>query len=251
MRLSVIVPAYREADRIGHTVATLRDALASVDASGGVEIVVVDDGSGDGTAAAARAAGADLVVELGTNRGKGEAVRAGMRATSGEVVAFTDADLAYAPAQLIDLLEEVEAGSDVVVGDRHHPDSVAVTAPTGLRRAGSVAVGVLRAVLMLGRGRDTQCGLKAFSRPAVAALLEASVMDRFSFDIEVLFLADRLGMEVRQVPVRVFNSDESSVRVVSDGWELVLDMCRIRVRALLGRYPADKSRRRGVPGGRG
>ena len=67
-------------------------------------------------------------------------------------------------------------------------------------------------------------------------------MDRFSFDIEVLFLADRLGMEVRQVPVEVVNSDVSSVRVVSDGWELALDMCRIRARALLGRYPSRTQR---------
>ena len=237
MRFSVVVPAYQEAGRIGDTVTRLRVALASVDAGGGAEILVVDDGSDDGTAEAARAAGADIVVEFGANRGKGEAIRAGMRASSGEVVAFTDADLAYAPNQLVALLDEVEGGADMAVGDRRHPDSVAVTAPSGLRRAGSLVVGLLRGMLRLGRGRDTQCGLKAFSRPAAGAVLDASVMDRFSFDIEVLFLADRLGMEVRQVPVEVVNSDVSSVRVVSDGWELVLDMCRIRARALLGRYP--------------
>lgn len=233
----MVVPAYREAGRIGDTVAALRTALAGVKADGGAEIVVVDDGSDDGTAAAARAAGADIVVELGQNRGKGEAVRAGMRASSGEVVAFTDADLAYAPNQLVRLLDEVEKGADMAVGDRRHPDSVAVTDPSGLRRTGSLGVGLLRGLLRLGRGRDTQCGLKAFSSRAAGAVLDASVMDRFSFDVEVLFLADRLGMEVRQVPVEVVNSSVSSVRVLSDGWELVLDMCRIRARALLGRYP--------------
>ena len=238
MRFSVIVPAYREAGRIGDTVAALRAALAGINASGGAEIVVVDDGSDDGTADAARAGGADIVVELGVNRGKGEAVRAGMRASSGEVVAFTDADLAYAPNQLVRLLDEVERGVDMAVGDRRHPDSVAVTEPSRLRRAGSVLVGLARGVLRLGRGRDTQCGLKAFSRQAAGAVVEASVMDRFSFDVEVLFLADRLGLEVRQVPVEVVNSNVSSVRVVSDGWELVLDMGRIRARALLGRYPS-------------
>ncbi len=240
MRFSVVVPAYREAGRIGDTVRALRAALAGVDAEGGAEILVVDDGSDDGTADAAQAAGADIVVEFGVNRGKGEAVRAGMRASSGDVVAFTDADLAYAPSQLVGLLDEVERGADIAVGDRRHPDSVTVTAPSGLRRAGSLVVGLVRGMLRLGRGRDTQCGLKAFSRRAVAALLEASVMDRFSFDVEVLFLADRLGMEVRQVSVEVVNSDVSSVRVVSDGWELVLDMFRIRARALLGRYPRQR-----------
>ena len=234
----MVVPAYREAGRIGDTVTALRAALATVNASGGAEIVVVDDGSDDGTAAAAKAAGADIVVEFGVNRGKGEAVRAGMRASSGAVVAFTDADLAYAPDQLVALLDQVERGADMAVGDRRHPDSVAVTSVSGLRRAGSLVVGVVRSMLRLGRGRDTQCGLKAFSQQAVGAVLDASVMDRFSFDVEVLFLADRLGMDVRQVPVEVVNSAVSSVRVARDGWELVLDMCRIRVRALLGRYPA-------------
>ena len=240
MRLSVVVPAYREAGRIADTVSALRAALAGIHAEGGAEILVIDDGSDDGTADVARAAGADLVVEFRVNRGKGEAVRAGMRAASGEVVAFTDADLAYAPNQLVGLVAEVERGADVVVGDRRHPDSVAVTEPSRLRRAGSLVVSLVRGMLGLGRGRDTQCGLKAFSRRAVSAVLDASVMDRFSFDVEVLFLADRHGLEVRQIPVEVVNRDVSSVRVVSDGWELVLDMCRIRAGALLGRYPRQR-----------
>ena len=233
----MIVPAYREAGRIRGTVAALRAALAGVEVDGGVEIVVVDDGSDDGTAAAARAAGADIVVEFGQNRGKGEAVRAGMRAASGQALAFTDADLAYAPNQLVALLEEVEQGADVVVGDRRHPDSVAVTDPSRLRSAGSRTVAGVRWLLRLSPGRDTQCGLKAFSREAALSLAGASVMDRYSMDVEILWLSDRLGLDVRELPVEVVNRQSSSVRVVSDGWELVLDMCRIRARAMLGRYP--------------
>lgn len=237
MRLSVVVPAYREVGRIGTTVASLRDALAPAHSDGGVEIVVVDDGSDDGTADASRAAGADVVVEFPANRGKGAAVRAGMRASSGAVVAFTDADLSYAPDQILGLLEEVEQGADAAVGDRRHPDSVAVTDPSWLRRAGSRAVAAACRMLRLGRGHDTQCGLKAFSREAASELLDASVMERFAFDVELLYLAERLGMRVRDVPVEVVNSRVSSVRVASDGWALVLDMFRIRTRALLGRYP--------------
>ena len=240
VRLSVVVPAYREAGRIGATVAALRAALAPVHEEGGAEIVVVDDGSDDGTAAAGRAAGADMVVEFPVNRGKGAAVRAGMRAASGAVVAFTDADLSYPPHQLLALLEEVEQGADAAVGDRCHPDSVVLTEPSRLRRAGSRAVGAVCRMLRLGRGHDTQCGLKAFSREAAGELLDASVVNRFAFDVELLFLADRLGMRVRDVQVEVVNRRSSSVRVVSDGWELVLDMVRIRCRAFLGRYPATK-----------
>ena len=233
----MVVPAYREAGSIGATVATLRAALASVHADGGAEIVVVDDGSDDGTAAAGRDAGADVVVELPVNRGKGAAVRAGMQVASGAVIAYTDADLSYPPHQILDLLEEVEQGADAAVGDRRHPDSVAMTDPSWLRRVGSRIVGAVCRLLGLGRGRDTQCGLKAFSREAARELLDAAVMTRFSFDIELLFLADRLGMRVSDVPVKVVNSRNSSVRVASDGTDLVLDMFRIRTRALLGRYP--------------
>lgn len=241
MSLSVIVPAYREAGRINDTVHALRAALDGADTSGGVEIVVVDDGSDDGTADAARDAGADIVVELGTNQGKGAAVRAGMRASTGTVVAFTDADLAYAPGQIVTLLAEVAAGADVVVGNRRDRASVAVTEVSRLRRAGSVALHRLCEWLGLGHGRDTQCGLKAFSRRAADLIADASVMDRFSFDVEALFLADRLGLRVVQVPVEVVNSASSSVRVVRDGTQLVIDMVRIRARALAGRYPSPDS----------
>ena len=181
------------------------------------------------------------MVELGTNQGKGAAVRAGMRASTGTVVAFTDADLAYAPGQIVTLLAEVAAGADVVVGNRRDRASVAVTEVSRLRRAGSVALHRLCEWLGLGHGRDTQCGLKAFSRRAADLIADASVMDRFSFDVEALFLADRLGLRVVQVPVEVVNSASSSVRVVRDGTQLVIDMVRIRARALAGRYPSPDS----------
>ncbi|TML17883.1 MAG: glycosyltransferase family 2 protein, partial [Actinobacteria bacterium] len=109
-RLSVVVPAYREQGRIGPTIGRLRHDLAAIHDDGGVEIVVVDDGSGDETAAQARAAGADLVLVQPKNRGKGAAVRAGVLATTGRTVVFTDADLAYAPVQIISLLSKIEGG---------------------------------------------------------------------------------------------------------------------------------------------
>ena len=249
MRLSVVVPAYREADRIGDTVAALRAALAPVDDRGGAEVVVVDDGSDDGTAAAARAAGVDVVVEFASNRGKGAAVRAGMQAASGAVVAFTDADLAYPPRQLPMFLAAVENGADAAVGNRLHPQSVALTEASRLRRVGSRAVGAARAMLGLGRGRDTQCGLKAFSRGAAAELVDAAVIDGFAFDVELLYLADRLALDVRDMPVEIVNRGASSVRVARDGWKLVIDMARVRLRALLGRYPP--RRHAAEPGSRG
>src|SRR5690606_13357501 len=128
VRLSVVVPAYHEAGRIGGTVRQLRAALAGVE--GGVEIIVVDDGPDPATEAEAREAGADQVISHPRNLGKGAAVRTGVLAANGRTVAFTDADLSYSPDQLVGLMEEVEAGWDVVVGSRRHEQT------TTLVRAG-------------------------------------------------------------------------------------------------------------------
>ena len=232
-RLSVVVPAYREAARIGAAVGALRTELAEASR---VEIVVVDDGSDDGTAEAARAAAADVVVRLPENRGKGAALRAGVLASSGRVIAFTDADLAYPPRQIQRLLAEAEAGADVVIGNRRHPRSTAAVRPTALRSLGSRVVSASVMVLGLGRCRDTQCGFKAFRRDAAEALFSASVVDGFAFDVELLYLAHRRGLEVLEVPVEVVSTNTSTVRVLSDGLGLVRDLIRIRFRAFLGRY---------------
>ncbi|HEY1119717.1 MAG TPA: glycosyltransferase, partial [Acidimicrobiales bacterium] len=152
-RLTVVIPAYREPHRIRATVTRIHDELADVAADGGLEVVVVDDGSGDETASIAVEAGAEQVIVQPRNRGKGAAVRAGMLASRGRVVLFTDADLAYEPSQLRRALEAVEDGWDVVIGNRRHPESVVARA-TGLRSFGSRVVNGLSAAVLLAGPRD-------------------------------------------------------------------------------------------------
>jgi len=240
VRLSVVIPAYREAGRIGATVAEVRAALAEV--KGGVEIVVVDDGSGDGTAAEAEAAGADVVVVQPENRGKGAAVRAGVLASSGRTVAFTDADLAYSPDQLLGLLSEVEAGWDMVAGSRRHDQTTTLVRARRLREIGGRVINFFTHAVLLGAYRDTQCGLKAFRSDAARAIFERSHIDGFAFDVEVFVIAERNGLAVTEVPVTVVNSPRSSVKVARDALRLVSDLFRIRRRAREGRYqlPADR-----------
>jgi dolichyl-phosphate beta-glucosyltransferase len=234
-RLSVVVPAYRER-RIAATVERLRAELADVAADGGLEIVVVDDGSGDATADAARAAGADQVLVLDPNRGKGGAVRAGMLAARGRTVAFTDADLAYAPAQLIGLLERVEAGWDVVVGNRRHQETRTVVRAVPLRELGSRMVNVATYALLLGQYRDTQCGLKAFRSDVGRLIFSSGRLDGFAFDIEVFHLVERHRLSLAEVPVSVENSERSTVRAARDGLRLLGDLVRIRRWAKQGVY---------------
>lgn len=234
----MVIPAFHEAAHIADTVATLRDALACVEARGGVEIVVVDDGSADRTAESARQAGADQVIVKETNQGKGAAVRAGVLAARGATIVFTDADLAYPPEQIVSLLERVEDGWRMVVGSRHHQATTTVVRARRIRQLGSRAVNVATMVLLLGVLRDTQCGLKAFEREAARALFGAGRVDGFAFDIELFHLADRFEIAPLEVPVQLVNSEQSTVRLVRDTARLIRDVLRIRWWDLRGGYRA-------------
>jgi dolichyl-phosphate beta-glucosyltransferase len=233
-RLSVVIPAFQEAGRIATTVHRVREAVAGIE--DGVEIVVVDDGSRDNTADEAKGAGADVVVVHPANRGKGAAVRSGVLAASGRTVAFTDADLAYSPSQLLGLLAEVEAGSDIVVGSRRHDNTTTLVRARRLREIGGRIVNWLTHAVLLGNYRDTQCGLKAFTSDAAKAIFGRSRIDGFAFDVEVFVIAERNGMSVTEVPVTVENSTRSTVKVARDSARLVRDLFRIRRWAREGAY---------------
>ena len=199
---------------------------------------MVDDGSPDGTAEAARAAGADQVVVQPRNRGKGAAVRAGVLASTGRTVAFTDADLAYAPHQLLEFLATIELGYDVAIGNRHHGDAETLVGTSRFRSFGSRVVNMATSLLLLGNYRDTQCGCKAFRSDAARIVMEAGTIDGFAFDIEVLHLVERYALTMAELPVDVVNSDTSTVRAVRDGIGVFGDILRVRRAARRGHYPA-------------
>ena len=238
-RLTVVLPAYREADRIGDTVTRVRTELGERlgDTLEALQIVVVDDGSDDDTSGAAAAAGADTVVRLEVNSGKGAAVRAGVAAATGSTIAFTDADLAYSPAQIADLMTLVEDGYDMVVGSRRHTDTRTLVAAGRIREAGGRLVNLATHALLLGQYHDTQCGLKAFRADAARALFDASRLDGFAFDVELFHLAERWRLPLAEVPVEVEYSDRSTVSALSDGLRLVADLIRVRQAARRGDYP--------------
>jgi phosphomannomutase len=236
IRLSVVIPAFREETRIGATVAALRATWRDSAMAGRLEIIVVDDGSPDATATSAGAAGADRVIRLPVNRGKGAAVRAGVLAAEGATVAFTDADLSYHPMQLLRLLAEAEQGCDVVVGNRHSGPSGAAS---GLvRRLTHRAFQPLTRLVLAGDYQDTQCGLKAFRAEAGRRLFSLGRLDSFAFDVELLLLAERLGLRVCEVPVEVVGAANSSVHVGADALRMVRDVLRLRRWAHGGVYDA-------------
>ncbi|MGK2947538.1 MAG: glycosyltransferase, partial [Acidimicrobiales bacterium] len=231
-----VVPALDEADRIGDTIGAIRTALDAVHQAGGVEVVVVDDGSRDRTADVALAAGADQVVVLPENRGKGAAVRAGVAAARGRTIAFTDADLAYSPDQLERVLLQIEDGWDVAVGNRRHPDTVRVGGAGALRDLGSRCINLLAMAVLLSHPHDTQCGLKAFRSDVARSIFGLSRVDRFAFDIEILHLVERHELSLVEVPVRLEMGERSTVRLARDTLRLVRDLWQIRHWSAIGAY---------------
>ena len=181
------------------------------------------------------------------NRGKGAAVRAGMLAANGRTVAFTDADLAYAPAQLVPLLDgrRGRAGTWSSAAGAT-PRRRRSCGPGGCARSGGRVINLLTHAVLLGHYRDTQCGLKAFrSDVAGVAVRARPASTGFAFDVEVFHLVERYRLSLTEVPVEVANSARSTVRVARDGLRLVRDLFRILRGGRKGWYdltPAESAR---------
>ena len=235
--VSVVLPAYQAAHLVGPAVTHVGAALRDSEALGGdLEIVVVDDGSTDGTAEAARRAGADLVVSLDQNRGKGAAVRTGMLAASGRLRLFTDVDLAYPPGQLSNLIDALDRGADVALGNRRHADARTIKPAPPARAFASRLFNVFTRVVLLRRYRDTQCGFKGFTAEAAQTIFGRCTIDGFAFDVEVLYLVEHLGLTATEVPVTVDHTADTTVRLAAQSLGVVADIWRIRHRAGAGAY---------------
>jgi putative flippase GtrA len=226
-RLSVVVPAFDEVDRIASTVERLRATLEPAVGKNELQILVVDDGSSDDTAGVAGRAAAD-VLRQSENRGKGAAVRAGMVAAEGRTVVFTDADLAYPPRHVLDFLREVENGWDVVVGSRRHEDTVTLVQAHWFREVGGRFVNWLTHIVLLGSFRDTQCGIKGFRGDIGRAIFERCRVDGFAFDVEIFLIAEQDRLSLLEIPVSVENREGSTVRPVHDTVMLFVDFVRVR-----------------------
>ena len=222
--LTVILPCYNEAERLPGTLQALL-AYLSV-APGAVEVLVVDDGSTDGTVNVAEAvAAADRrvrVLSYRPNRGKGFAVRTGMVAAQGELVVFTDADGSYQPSDLDRILAALDQ-APVAIGSRAGDAS----GPVARRVASRVFNLAIRGALGLPFG-DTQSGLKGFRRTAAQQIFSQARVDGFAFDVEVLWLARQLRLEVAEVRVQALERQGSKVQMVADALEMLGEVWTVR-----------------------
>lgn len=236
--LSVVIPAYNEHERLGRSLPLIGAYLTGrgIDA----EVLVVDDGSTDDTARIAASAlsdGRGRVLRHAENRGKGYAVRAGVREASGRWVLLTDADLSTPIEEHAKLAAATrDLDLDVAIGSRGMPDSRIEVRQNRLRE--SMGKGFNRLVRWITKlpYQDTQCGFKLLDRERTRPLFERMVVDRFAFDVELLFLCERFGLRVREIPVVWRNEPRSTVSLFADPPHMLLDVLRVRWRYRRGLY---------------
>jgi len=236
--VSVVIPAFNEQRAIGPHV---RAVLAYGDArSFAVEVLVVDDGSSDGTAASVEALAEEdprvRLVRMGRNVGKGRAVREGLLAAEGDVRGFTDADAATDISELDRILPALESGAAVAIGSRALKDE-GTEVKADLHR---VVIGrTFNTLLRLIAGTvdqggrpiaDTQCGFKWFTREAAEAIFARTVADGFAFDVEALYLANRLDFPVAEVPVNWTEQGESRVNLLVDPAKMLISVLGVPLR---------------------
>jgi len=250
--LSIILPAYNEEVYLEPAVATIASRMAA--AGFPYEILIVDDGSTDATAARASeiarrfdmggrpgdvATWAEVrLISYSPNRGKGHAVRTGVLSSRGRFVMFMDVDLSTSPSYVPAFLTEAAAGNDVVVGTRRHPESVTLPPQGPVRRfAGRVFTHLSCSALGLPAGTtDVTCGFKMFRGSVARAIFARQKLDGWGFDAEVLFLACRAGLKIRELPVRWSNRADSRVRVVRDALKTIGELIAVRRHAATGAY---------------
>jgi len=240
--LSIVIPAYNEERRLGRALAQIRDYFCSKPGKvSAIEIIVVDDGSTDGTRLLAQQWAEQLpslrVLSNRRNRGKGYSVRHGMLEARGRIALFTDVDLSAPIPESEKLLAAIGAGCDVAIGSRAIDRSLITEHQSRFREIAGI---IFNRLVRLFTGlpfEDTQCGFKAFVRERCRIVFEQQRIERFGFDPEVLFLAQRQGLRTAEVPVRWANDPATKVHVVRDSVLMFGDLIYLRWNSLIGRYP--------------
>jgi dolichyl-phosphate beta-glucosyltransferase len=228
--LSIVIPAYNEALRIGRTLDMIGDYLKGCGYSS--EIIVVDDGSHDDTEKVVRKMAekhtAIVLLQNGMNKGKGYSVKRGVLFSRGRFVLMSDADLSTPIEEIGKLFKELEEGYDIAIGSRSVSGSQILKRQAWYRQLmGKIFNKFVQLVAVSGI-RDTQCGFKLFKGDAARSVFARQRIEGFAFDVEALYLAKKMGIRIREVPVVWVNSRDSKVSIFRDSLQMLWDILKIR-----------------------
>lgn len=240
--ISVIIPAYNEEKTIEQALKKTSDYLEQQKHD--YEIIVVDDGSADHTLEIAKkislptstllSAGKIKILENKVNRGKGYAVKRGILEGAKEWILFADADMATPIEELENFLRH--SNYDILIASRALPDSRILTHQSKFRELGGRAINLFVRLLFLPGIWDTQCGFKLFRSSAAKKIFPLQTIDRFGFDIEVLYLARKHGFTIKELPVTWSHQPNTKVNPIKDGLRILWDLVKIKINNLRGLY---------------
>jgi dolichyl-phosphate beta-glucosyltransferase len=229
--ISVVIPAFEEELRIPDTICRIHEYLTK--RSEEFEIIVVDDGSSDNTARLVENLGNALLnIKLkrnAVNKGKGFSVREGILSSLYPFILVSDADLSTPIEELERLLPYCYDGFDIVIGSRGLKESdIVKRQPWYRERMGKIFNLIVRTVA-LDNFKDTQCGFKVFKADAAQKIFNLCRIDGFSFDVEMLFVAQKMGYRIKEVPIRWIDSPSSRIRILRDSFRMLVDIFVIKL----------------------
>jgi dolichyl-phosphate beta-glucosyltransferase len=243
--VSIVIPAYNESERLGPPLNLIIDFLSGSEER--FEVIIVDDGSSDDTAEIARGIFksapniASQVIRYEQNRGKGFAVRTGLKAASAKIALFSDADLSTPISEMSKLTDPIRSGEfDVTFGSRALDRSLIGTHQPWRREQGGKVMNLIIRKMSGLPFSDTQCGFKAFNLDKFKPMLDLMQIDRFGFDIEFLFVAAHNGLRLKEIPVRWNDVAGSKVSIVRDTMRMMDELRQVRLNANKGIYRLEK-----------
>lgn len=232
---SIILPVYNCAANLEKGLAELKPLLEKY---APYEIIIADDGSDDPQEAAAIAKRYNCeLVQHTVNKGKGAVVKAGVSRAKGDIIIFMDGDFPFHLSALVNMIETLRLGNaDLVIGDRTLKESTYPHNIDSYRKAGSRILSLIISKLYVTGFRDTQCGIKGFRGKAGRSIFERVTRSGFSFDVEVLFIAQKRKYTIHRIPVQVYEQNSTSVRVMKHGMAMLLSLFAIFINNISGKY---------------
>lgn len=236
--LSIVIPAYNEESRISETIDHVRDYLNKNFMK--FEIIVIDDGSSDGTSSIVNEQCARLteikLLRSMKNLGKGYSVKKGVLASEGNIILICDADLSAPIEEIEKLIPYLDNGFDIVIGSRGLRDSeIVIHQPWCREKMGRIFNVFVRALIFDGI-KDTQCGFKLFTAESAREIFNKSRMNGFSYDVEILFISMIRGLKIKEVPIRWAHSPDSKIRPLEDSIKTFIELLKIRLNYFRGYY---------------